>query len=273
VKTLYLSDLDGTLLRNDERLSPYTLETLNRLIASGVLFGYATARSFVTASRVAAGLNVRVPVICYNGAFTVDSATGVPLSVEMFTDAELAHIKRSLTDKYVFPIVYAMLNGAERMTYIERFVSPEMQMLLDTRKGDKRTRIVDTIDELYAGEAFSIACIDSKELLFPAYQAFRNDTRFHSIYSRDIYNPGNQCMELTPKTATKGIAALKLKQTLGCERLVVFGDQINDIPMFNTSDESYAVSSAVDELKQIATGIIGSNNEDGVAKWMANAIN
>jgi hypothetical protein len=43
--------------------------------------------------------------------------------------------------------------------------------------------------------------------------------------------------------------------------------------MFNAADESYAVSSAVDELKKIATDIIASNNEDGVAKWMANAIN
>ena len=34
------------------------------------------------------------------------------------------------------------------------------------------------------------------------------------------------------------------------------------------SDECYAINNAVDELKEIATGIIGSNNDDGVAKWL-----
>ena len=43
---------------------------------------------------------------------------------------------------------------------------------------------------------------------------------------------------------------------------------INDIPMFEASYECYAVSNAMDELKRIATGIIESNNDDGVAKWL-----
>ena len=38
--------------------------------------------------------------------------------------------------------------------------------------------------------------------------------------------------------------------------------------MFNISDEAYAVNNAVDELKQAATSVISSNNEDGVAKWI-----
>lgn len=50
---LYVSDLDGTLLRSDESLSPFTAETIQGLIEKGMLFSYATARSFVTASKVA----------------------------------------------------------------------------------------------------------------------------------------------------------------------------------------------------------------------------
>ena len=43
---LYLSDLDGTLLGPDQRLSPYAVGTLNRLVEEGLLFCYATGRSF-----------------------------------------------------------------------------------------------------------------------------------------------------------------------------------------------------------------------------------
>lgn len=38
--------------------------------------------------------------------------------------------------------------------------------------------------------------------------------------------------------------------------------------MFEIADECYAVENAVDELKEIATAVIGNNNEDGVAHWL-----
>lgn len=38
--TLYVTDLDGTLMRTDKTLSRYTLETVNRLIDEGMLITY-----------------------------------------------------------------------------------------------------------------------------------------------------------------------------------------------------------------------------------------
>ena len=40
--------------------------------------------------------------------------------------------------------------------------------------------------------------------------------------------------------------------------------------MFELADESYAVKNAHEDLKKCATGIIESNNDDGVAKWLEN---
>ena len=52
MKTLYVSDLDGTLLRKNETLSSYTIKIINALTSSGMLFSYATARSLNTAKKV-----------------------------------------------------------------------------------------------------------------------------------------------------------------------------------------------------------------------------
>ena len=71
-----------------------------------------------------------------------------------------------------------------------------------------------------------------------------------------------------PKNASKASAILKLKQILGCDEVISFGDAINDLPMFEISDQCYAVNNAVEQLKQQATGIILSNDEDGVAHWL-----
>jgi HAD superfamily hydrolase (TIGR01484 family) len=69
LKTLYVSDLDGTLLNTDDKINPYSLDILNQLIQNGVHFTYATARSLSSAAVVTAGLQVSMPIIAYNGAF------------------------------------------------------------------------------------------------------------------------------------------------------------------------------------------------------------
>jgi hypothetical protein len=43
---------------------------------------------------------------------------------------------------------------------------------------------------------------------------------------------------------------------------------LNDLPLFRASDERYAVANAKSEVKEQATAVIGSNCEDGVAKWL-----
>ena len=71
-----------------------------------------------------------------------------------------------------------------------------------------------------------------------------------------------------PKTVSKGNAILKLKNILGCDKIIAFGDAENDIAMFEIADECYVVKNGSENLKKIADGIIESNEEDGVAKWL-----
>ena len=84
MRTLYVSDLDGTLLRSDERTSGYTNRTVNRLVGEGMLFSYATARSFQTARKVTAGLEAEIPLIVYNGAAVADNRDGSFLQMNFF---------------------------------------------------------------------------------------------------------------------------------------------------------------------------------------------
>ena len=60
---LYVSDLDGTLLRSNERTSEYTNQVINSLVEKGMIFFYATARSLVTAKKVTKGINAKIPLI------------------------------------------------------------------------------------------------------------------------------------------------------------------------------------------------------------------
>ncbi len=88
MKTLYVTDLDGTLLRSNERTSDFTNQTINKLVDMGMVFSYATARSFKTAHKVTAGMSAEFPVIVYNGTLIVDNLTGEILISHFFDDAE-----------------------------------------------------------------------------------------------------------------------------------------------------------------------------------------
>ena len=264
MKTLYVSDLDGTLLRNNETTSEYTNCIINALVDKGMLFSYATARSFQTSHKVTKGLNAKIPLIIYNGAMVVDNKDGSFL-IKNFFGEEIKQIISDLLLNDVFPIVYAFIDGEEKFSYIPEKCTEGMKQFVGSRKGDKRDNPIQSADALYRGEMFYITCIDKKEKLEPLYNKYK-DT-YHCVFQTDIYTK-TQWLEIMPKAASKANAIKQLKTLLGCEKLVVFGDGKNDIDMFELADEAYAVSNAVDELKSIATDIIESNDNDGVAKWL-----
>ena len=264
MRTLYISDLDGTLLRSDQRLSPFTIDTLNTLIERGMLFSYATARSYITASRVTAGILPPIPVITYNGAWMLENGTGRVLNRHGFTAEESQDIFDTLTAHGVWPIVYAMVDGVERFSFCPERCNRGTRDFNATRRCDPREHPTDEA-HLCDGEVFYFTCIDAPEALLPLYERYR-DT-FQCVYSRDIYG-GEQWLEIMPRQATKAGAMLELKQMLGCDRVVCFGDGLNDLSLFAAADEGYAVANAVGELKQAATAVIGGNDEDGVARWL-----
>lgn len=262
--TLYLSDLDGTLLRSDQRVSAYTTETINRLVKAGLVFSYATARSFNTARKVADGLDAKIPLIVYNGAFIIDNATHELLLTNMFTLEEAAGILNNLLEAGIAPIVYC-LDDKERFVYHRGRINEDTREFVESRRGDSRDTPVDDDAMLRRTGTFYFTCIDAAEKLTPLYDKYR-DT-FTCVFSKDIYS-GAQWLEIMPKAATKAHAAHQLAEKIGCERIVAFGDAVNDIPLFEAADECYAVGNAAVELKARATAVIGCNDEDGVAHWL-----
>jgi len=264
-KTLYVSDLDGTLLRRDQTLSQYTIDTINRLTEQGMNFSYATARSIVTSGRVTAGLPEKLPVIVHNGSFILEQGSGKCILSNTFKENEAQSILEKLLEHGIYPIVYALFDDKEKYSYIPERESRGSKIFNDSRKGDIRENKVTSESELCKGEVFHFTCIDEPERLAPLHEYFKD--KYQCIYHRDIYS-GEQWLEIQPVKATKANAILELKKLLGCDRVVCFGDGKNDISMFEIADECYAVENADDELKRIATAVIGSNEDDGVAKWL-----
>lgn len=80
-------------------------------------------------------------------------------------------------------------------------------------------------------------------------------------------------LEIFAPGVSKASAITRLKELTGADRVVVFGDNLNDLPMFEIADVAVAVDNAFDEAKAKADIIIGPNAEDSVAKFIREDFN
>ena len=262
-KILYVSDLDGTLLRSDQTTSPYTIDVINKLTDKGIIFSYATARSVYSSSVVTKGLDARIPIIVYNGAFILDNSSRGILDSNYLGEGA-GDLLKDLFANGIYPTVYSMIDGRERFSNWREMSSPGTIEFIDSRN-DERKRIVHSEEELLAGDIFYITCIEDADKILPFYDKYKDI--YHCVYQKDIYSD-NQWLEIMPTGATKASAIRRLKEMTGCNYVVAFGDAVNDLEMFQIADESYAMANAEPELKAIATAVIDSNDNDGVAHWL-----
>ena len=158
-KILYVTDLDGTLLNQRDRINSKSIEIINGLVEEGMLFTYATARSLVSASVVTEGLTTKIPVIAYNGAFIFQPETGEVLSREDFSQEERAYATEVIRSKDICPLVYAFVDGVERVSWLSGRENEGIRRYLSLRQGDRRLRPVEDEEKLYQGEIFYFTCI------------------------------------------------------------------------------------------------------------------
>ncbi len=267
MKTLFVTDLDGTLLTKEERVSAYSCERINRLIDAGLLFTFATARSATSAEHAVRGLDLRIPAILYNGGLIYDYRTGTTLRATLFPEDEKGYVLGVLRSFGICPFVYGAQREAERVKWVVENETEGMRRYLYRRRGDKRLFPVHSDGDLLGDYIFYFFCIGPREQLERAWNVLKYDPRFICIFHQEVYQ-NDFWMEISPREATKANAVTFLKGELGCGRAVCFGDTSNDSDMFDVCDEKYAVMNADAWLKEKATGVIGYCEEDGVAKWL-----
>lgn len=269
-KTLYVSDLDGTLMHKDLKISDFSVRTINALVGKGVAFTYATARSISSAGTITKDLKLKLPVITRNGAVLADNNAGKIIEKALFTEKEVEMLKDMLPELPKTGFVSCYFGDDMKKVFAGSLHTAELQGYLDYYKDDPSVVSVSDLSEMFMGNPGYVTIIGNKVETEPLYLRTREYNGWECLFQKDVYRD-EYWLEIAPRNSTKAKSILKLKEEYGFDKLVVFGDSANDMTMFKIADEAYAVSNAVDELKALATGIIGSNEEDAVAVYLSKA--
>ena len=271
METLFISDLDGTLLRNDGTLSPFTRKAIKALVKAGIAFTIATARSVKSVRKILTGVHLHLPIIEFNGAFISDLDSGSHIRTNGIDSATYEHIASYLSENDISYFVLSF-DGVRDNLYYERTTNEGEQWYVDDRatNGDPRLRKTDDIDAVRGEEIVCLTIIDRYDRLVPEFKDLKSNARLEVHLQENPYSPGWHWLTLHSSDATKAKAIQTLREMLDMEshQITVFGDNTNDIKMMRIADRAIAVSNAKSEVKAVADMVIPSNEEDGVIKYI-----
>lgn len=271
MKTLYISDLDGTLLDKSARLSDRSAEIIGRLIGKGLLFTIATARS-LSSLHILKKLDIRLPCVQLNGVLTYDFSKGeytgcipiIPEDARSVIKVLRKHDRMSFV--YKADVQYGIHVEFERLTNDVEREFFEARRDQDYKSFEQTGEITVSDDD----KVIYFTMVDRREKLLPIHEELGAIAGIRSTLYSDNYSD-MYFLEVFSSSATKAAGMKKIKEQLGADRVVAFGDNLNDIEMLQSADLGIAVGDAVEQTKQAADLIIGNSFEDGVALYLEKA--
>lgn len=271
MNTLYISDLDGTLLQGDAALSGQAVSLLQRLLQAGAAFTCATARSVVSAAPILAALPMRLPIVLMNGACLYDLQAGRYVHCVTIPEAAAVQVAVLLQARQLPAFLYRYGDNTLHC-YHQALTTPEMRAFAQARAerySRPFTQVPDLTQTAAAG-AMYFTLVGSQALLQPVADAVADMDGVRCAFYADVYEPGAWYLEIFGAEASKYHAVQFLRRYGGFDRVIGFGDNRNDLPMFAACDAAYAVGNACPEVQARATAVIGTNREDAVPRWITN---
>ena len=271
--TLYVSDLDMTLLNSDARLSSFAKTNINNFLKKGINFTVASARSVKSIQPMFEEVTLNLPIIEFNGAFISDLKTGNHKIINAIELPELEEINNILV-KNNQNYFLSSFNGDNDKLYYSKTNNPGENWYLGDRvqKKDPRLTKTDDLSKHFQEKIICFTIIGEEKELEPLVRELEESVAHIEIhFQENPYSPGWYWLTAHSHFATKDQAIFKLLQLYNMTdaNVVVFGDNTNDIKMLKYASKGVAVENACPELKEIADIIIGSNDDNSVIEFIA----
>jgi hypothetical protein len=250
---------------------------LTALIEHGLPFTVASARGVASLRVMLQGLPLRLPVVEYNGAFTTCLQTGARPFVRSLAAGVADHIYELAARYGLRPFVAAFDGQVDRL-FVGEPANAGMQWYLDERVAfrDPRLQRTDDVRLGFKHQVVKLTFIATEAALEPLRDQImqHHQQRVRIDFYENQYSPGWYWLTVHHERATKAVAVLDLCERLGVSpsALTVFGDERNDIPMFQIAGKAVAVGNAHRALKAHAHEIIGDHEQDSVVGYLERVV-
>ena len=254
-------DLDGTLLNSNHEISDYNYCVIKEAERRGIAVVISTGRLYSSLYKYKEKLNLKTPVICYNGAKVVDGRDDSIIFERTIDEEVVKKVIKIAREKDVHLNLfqdekwYVECRRDEVETY--RNSSGLSYHLADFDKMEK----LNVTKLMFVGEngiLKEIEKIVKTELGNFVYTAFSKPYFFEILDSR----------------VSKGEALKKIAEQYGIEReeVMAFGDGYNDIEMLQYAGVGVAMGNAPEEMKLMFENRADTCDNDGVGKFIENRI-
>lgn len=271
---LFVTDLDGTLLNSNKEVSIKSTEILNKLIDNGVNFTVATARTPATVVDLLQDVNLKLPAVLMNGVLLYDIKEEKYINIKEIGKDTVDKVFDVLNKFDKNAMVYGIRNNHLWVYHKEFEYSWEYDFYKERADRKQKTFLkVENYQEcINESKIINFIVFDKYEKIKGIYEELKKIDEISVEYYEDIYEKGCYFLEAYSAEASKANGIKLLSDYIEHDKLICFGDNLNDIPMFELADECYATANAVERVKEISTDVIGSCDEDGVALFIENKL-
>jgi Cof subfamily protein (haloacid dehalogenase superfamily) len=255
------SDIDGTLLNSNHQITSSTKKIIRRVIQKEIEFILCSARMPSGMKAIYNDLNIKSPIICYNGALVLEK-TGGNGNSEILYSATISQIEANKIYDFIkrkFSNVsfnlfsydqWLVEDKDEKWTKQESEIIQVQPQVINVKKHIAKDKAVHKI--LCMGESRYISELESE---------LKNSLLNVCCHrSKDTY------LEITSTNASKELGIKAIKEFLGVEseEVMAIGDNYNDMAMIEYAGIGVAMGNAPQQVKDVSDFVTKSNDQEGM---------
>jgi Cof subfamily protein (haloacid dehalogenase superfamily) len=253
---MVVTDIDGTLVDMQQIISERNKDRIRAFQRQGGIVTLATGRMEDAARHFVQELDIRHPVILYNGGKIFDFSTDQCLYEAILAQEVIRTCVRLLQDRPLDMIFYS-----DKTLWVKE-LTPVIRAYM--KKDQVQCREWDTPDFLLRSKVNKILIIQEDQDFSAVLEALTPMAGTHCelVKSEPTY------LEVLPESVSKGHALTMLVDRLGVDirEVIAIGDNLNDLEMIRTAGLGVAVDNAHPKLKEHAQYMASSHLDHAVAE-------
>ena len=276
---LIASDMDGTLIGNNRKISKENIEAIKVAQEKGIDFAIATGRAYEDVKPFLDEYGLKCECVVLNGGEYRDIAGKIVVGI--YIDKNIAIEILNIMSKYDLAVEiytddgYYTTNTREEI--LKGMINRAKTFYPDVKDSDEiyrnainhphfiKMNYITNLEEFLKSDVNIGKFVSFAESIDEINELKKE---LNKLYGLAISSSFVTNIEVNDVNATKGRILAKVAERMGIkkEEVAILGDGSNDYSMFVDFPNSFAMENAISEIKEVAKYMTASNSEHGVAK-------